>query len=203
MRWEWYPRTGEILSTSLFYKYFDRLIEKIILPATEPATSWRNAESAFNYGAEFEVRKNLDFLAPTFSNFSITGNLALIRSQVELGEGGIETSRKRALQGQSPYILNLMASYDNQRSGTAATILYNVFGERISEAGISGTPDIYEQPLTQLDFVLRQSLANKLAFKLTLKNLLDPEVKFEQGDRLQRAYKRGRSVSLSLSYDFL
>jgi TonB-dependent receptor len=202
LRWEWYPRTKELVAISLFYKDFERPIERIILPATEPASSWQNAESAFNYGAEVELRKNLAFIKSFLADFSISSNLALIKSQVKLAQSiGIDTSKKRSLQGQSPYILNLMASYDNPRLGTTATLLYNIFGRRISEAGIAGTPDIYEQPFAQLDFVFSQSLA-KLNIKLTGKNLLNPEVTFRQGDKTQRAYKKGRSFGLGVSYNF-
>ena len=79
--------------------------------STELTTSWQNAKNAYSYGLEFEVRKNLDLLAAALSNLTMTGNVALIRSNVELYPRGLETSKERALQGQSPYVINLMLEY--------------------------------------------------------------------------------------------
>jgi hypothetical protein len=61
---------------------------------------------------------------------------------------------------------------------------------------VLGQPDIYEQPFPQLDFVYKRRFANQWRFTLKLRNLLDPEVEFTQGQETTRVYKLGRAVSL-------
>ena len=47
LRWEWYPRTGEVLSLGVFAKQFDDPIEKVIIQAAGTNTlSYVNAEKA-------------------------------------------------------------------------------------------------------------------------------------------------------------
>jgi outer membrane receptor for ferrienterochelin and colicin len=200
LRWEWYPEVAEHVSVAIFYKHFTNPIEKTLLNATELTSSWQNAKTAYNYRGEVEVRKNLKFLTPSLADFTIAGNFALIKSSVELHAGGMETTKERPLQGQSPYVINLLVEYANQRSGTEVSASYNVFGDRIVEVGISGTPDIYEEPFHKVDVVVTQPVWDRLNVKLTGQNLMDPEVRFTQGGEIQRHYRKGRSYSLGLSY---
>ena len=65
LRWEWYPRAGEVVSVGVFAKRFDDPIERVFVIQTGAlANSFVNADKADNYGVELEVRKNLDFLTP-------------------------------------------------------------------------------------------------------------------------------------------
>jgi outer membrane receptor protein involved in Fe transport len=200
LRWEWYPDLGENVSVALLYKYFNDPIEQTLLNATELTTSWQNAKNAYTYGLELEARKRLELLHPALSGFTMTGNVALIRSSVELYPRGLETSKERALQGQSPYVINVMLEYKHSRIGYELSVMYNVFGPRIAEVGIAGTPDIYEEPFHKLDLVLSQSVWKGVRMKLSAGNLLDPEVRFTQGDKDQRFYRKGRAFSLGMSY---
>jgi hypothetical protein len=98
--------------------------------------------------------------------------------------------------------VNFQVGYSSADSPTEWTLLYNAFGERISQAGVLGQPDIYEQPFPQLDFVYRRQFADHWRFSMKLKNLLDPEVEFTQGGEVTRAYKRGREVSLEIQWQY-
>lgn len=202
MGWEWYPNLGENFGVSLLYKHFTNPIEQTLINATELTSSWQNAKSAYAMGVELEARKNLGFISGYLLPLTVAGNLTLIESHVELQETGMETNKNRPLQGQSPYVANMMISYENIESGTDASLSWNVFGERISEVGIAGTPDIYEEPVNRLDMVIAQRLTSTIKIKLSCKNLLDPEIQFTQGDKIQRSYKSGRSYSLGASYEF-
>ncbi|MBN2542926.1 TonB-dependent receptor [bacterium] len=200
LRWEWYPGLGEQVTLALFYKHFQNPIEQTLLNATEMASSWQNAKRAYNYRFELETRKNLGFINPVFSVLTFTGNVAIIKSRVELNGDGMETTTERPLQGQSPYVINLMLEYSNPRFGTEISYVYNVFGRRISEVGIAGTPDIYEEPFNQIDMIIAQPILGSLTLKLAAKNLLNQEVEYTQGGQTQRHYKNGQSFSLGLSY---
>ncbi len=202
VNWEWYPKLGENFAVSLMFKHFTNPIEQTLINATELTTSWQNAKSAYSYGVELEVRKGLGFINGHLAPFFISGNLTLIKSEVSLKETGMETTKERPLQGQSPYVANLMLSYDNLDSGTEVNASYNVFGRRIHEVGISGTPDIYEEPVNRVDAVISQRISRTIKVKIAAKNLLDPEVEHTQGDLVQRHYKIGRSFSIGASYEF-
>jgi hypothetical protein len=82
-------------------------------------------------------------------------------------------------------------------------VLYNVFGERIARVGVSGLPDVYDEPLGQLDFTFSQALpAEAWRIKLRLRNLLDPTVRQTQGGAPTREFRRGREAQLSVEWRF-
>ncbi len=203
LRWEWYTGITEYLTFAVFYKRFKDPIEKTLkITSAELTSSWQNAKSAYNYRAEIELRESFKFINPSLYRLILTGNLAIIKSKVTLYPGGYETSKERALQGQSPYVINLMATYILPKLETDISVLYNRFGRRISEVGVAGTPDIYEEPYNRLDLVLSQQLTSRVAIKFSAKNLLDPEIEFSQGDKIQETYRDGRTFTLEASYSW-
>jgi len=74
----------------------------------------------------------------------------------------------------------------------------DVASKRIVSAGLLGTPDKYEQPFHQLDFVISQHLYKRLSGQLTMQNLLDDDVLIMQGDEISRQFRRGRFFNLSV-----
>ena len=210
LRWDYYFNPGEFISLGVFYKQFQDPIESVILASAEAnLTSFDNAEAADNFGVEFELYKNLDFLdewwgwGPVWERFYINPNYAWIDSQITLSEddASIQTSDQRPLQGQSPYVWNFQFGYDDDERDIHAALLYNVFGERIVDVGVSGSPDKYQQSRPSLDFVYSQGFGNwKLKGKL--KNLLDPKIEITQGTETTRSTRIGREYSIALEYNF-
>ena len=88
IRFEFYPAPKELISISGFYKKFLDPIEQILISssALEPIRSYENAKKANNYGIEFEIRKELEFISPFLNNFALIGNLSLIKSKIELDD---------------------------------------------------------------------------------------------------------------------
>ncbi len=85
LRYEIYPRGGELITLGVFYKHFNDPLE-YYFNRTGPATNTfnvANIDKAIGYGAEFEFRKKLDFLAQSLKNFTLTGNLSYIHSRVK------------------------------------------------------------------------------------------------------------------------
>jgi TonB-dependent receptor len=212
VRWEWFPRPGELFGVSFFYKDLKEAIEREYLTIDADIISFDNRPTAEVLGVEFEARKSLDFLDARLKYFSLGGNLSLIQSETELTPEELAakaprvpgTSATRPLYDQSPYILNLDFSYDNPRWGTSASVVFNVAGPRITIASLN-TEDVYEQPAPLLDFVFSQRLGRHATFKFTARNLLDPEIQRtygKSGDFLYSSYKRGMTFGFSLGYDF-
>ena len=200
LRWEWYFTRGESVSLALFYKRFTRPIETIVEVSAQHSVTYANADGADNLGGELEGRKSFGFIHRALRDLHVGANAALIHSRVDLPEDqGIQTSSSRPLQGQSPFAVNLQLGYDNVDIGTAATLLYNVFGARIDQVGALGAPDIYEEPVHQLDLVVKQKLTRRLSLSFKAKNLIDPLVRLTQGERTTESYRRGRAFSVALS----
>ncbi len=203
LRWDKYFSPGEFVSLSFFYKEFENPIEITILPGSSSIISYDNALAAENVGVELEVYKDFSFLGDRFADFYVSANYAYIDSEIQLSTDGAsgQTNNIRPLQGQSPYVANIQLGYDNKDKGISASLLYNKFGERISEAATSGRPDIYEQPFNQVDFVYSHAFARRWKVSIKATNLLDDEVVFLQGEEITRTFSRGRSFSLGFSYD--
>ncbi len=54
-RWEMFIGARGLLAGSVFYKYFDRPIERVVIASANPIVTFQNADSARNFG--FEQRK--------------------------------------------------------------------------------------------------------------------------------------------------
>lgn len=212
LRWEWFARPGEIYAVSGFYKRFQNPIERAIVSNNNQG-QFQNVAVAVVYGAEFELRRHLDVIAPALRDFQLGGNLTLVHSRVDIPleelltllELDPLTSGTRELQGQSPYILNLDLSYDNVTSGTSVGLFYNIFGERLSEVSLGGTPNIYEQPRGALDVTFSQRVWSGLTVKAAGKNLLNSSIRkvhhFKGVDYVSREHKLGRIFTLGLTYN--
>jgi TonB-dependent receptor len=202
LRGEIFPRPGELLAASVFYKRFIEPIEEVIQPTAQLRISYDNAEKADSYGFELEIRKALDFISPKLREFSANMNFTWMETEVTLPEklGQVQTSSIRPLQGQSPYVINVMLAYDNLAFGTSASLMFHQFGRRIRAAGGQGIPDTYEETRPQVDITWKQKVVPHLTAKVAVKNLLDPNHEWTQGDETTISYRTGRSFSLGMTY---
>ena len=181
-RWELYPSDGESVSIGVFGKRFTNPIEQVVVVSAQHSVTYANVDGATNIGVELEWRKHLGFVAPALESITLAGNVALIRSRVQLGDtGGIETSQERALQGQSPYAINLQVGWAHPNNGSSLTALYNAVGARITEVGALGAPDALERPAGRLDVVGRVALGERWGLSLKAQNLTDGLTVTEQG----------------------
>ena len=201
LRWEWFFAPGEVLSLGVFYKHFIDPIEQIVVVSAQHSVTYDNADGATDLGAELDWRKTLGFLGPGVERLYFSGNLALIESRVDLGENsGIQSSDVRALQGQSPYVVNLQVGWDDAERGSQLALLYNVSGKRITDVGALGAPDSYELPVHQLDLVGSQDLPGGFQVGLKAKNLLDWPHRETQGDRVVESVKDGWELALKVGW---
>jgi TonB-dependent receptor len=205
LKWEWFPRTGEVLSFGGFYKYLDRPIEQVFFAAASSLYSYQNADSGYLLGVEGSVRKRLDF-SEFWSHFTLGGGFSIIESEVEVipGSGFNPTNLTRPLQGQSPYTVNANLMWISTGGSTEIGVYYGIFGKRIEAAGGSGVPDIELEPRNALDLTFRQRFGSRMSLKLKAENLLNEPYEWTQSQngitRTQRYYEVGQTISLSLSY---
>jgi outer membrane receptor protein involved in Fe transport len=72
IRYEFYPKGGEAITVGAFYKSFDDPIELRLDPSSvldRRNYGYANADKAYTVGAEFEVRKGLDFISQHLDAF--------------------------------------------------------------------------------------------------------------------------------------
>lgn len=205
-RWEWYPRAGEMISLGAFYKRFRDPIERILVQNADgfsPDITFANAEGADNYGLELEVRKRLDLLSQGLRRLTIFANATVIQSEIHTGNEGLSslTNPSRPMAGQSEYVVNAGFGYAADDGRWNGTLLYNVAGPRLVEAGISPLPDGYEQERHLVDFSLQFPVAGALSGKLDAKNLLDEPVRYLQGPVERLYYETGRIFSMGFKWE--
>ncbi len=182
LRYELYPSPDEIFTVGAFYKQFTNAIEFIILGNNPTQYSFENIESAYSYGLEIELKKNLEFIG--LKNFAVIFNGSLINSQISSGNGDLK--RNRPLQGQSPYIVNAGLYYQNDKNGLMINLVYNIIGKRISAVGRPSPnqwediPDIYENPRNLVDLSISKKIGRLIEIKGGIKDLLNQKVEFSQ-----------------------
>lgn len=201
IRWEWFPRAGEVVSAGVFYKRFDAPIERVFqFAGGTRRNTWLNAEGATNLGLELELRKNLGMLGAALAPFSLSSNVTWMRSRIEVNSDAL-TNADRAMVGQAPYVANVGLTWvtSTDRPLTVSA-LYNVVGRRIMEAGADPFPDTYEEARQLVDVSLEVPLIPGMQLKVDAKNLLDQEVRWTQGSITRNRYRPGREFSLALQW---
>jgi outer membrane receptor protein involved in Fe transport len=194
-RWEVFGGGRDVIAVSGFYKYFDGPIERVVIASANPIVTYQNSDHARNVGLDLEGSRQL------FPGLFVNANYTFVDSSIELlaEQRAVQTSQKRALSGQSKNLFNLMTEF--ALGGFSTRLLYNYFGDRISDVGSNQAPDILEEGRGALDLVFIQKVG-RMGFKLSLENLTDSEFLFTQGTEEQRSYKLGRTVAFSLAYSF-
>lgn len=216
LRYELYPNPGEVFSVGAFYKNFKNPIEYqlINVGGLGQNFSYINAPQAYSYGAELEIKKSLASLSVSkfFRNTSVNMNASLIKSEVDMGENVTFQRRKRALQGQSPYVVNGNLYYSDPETGFSVNIGYNVFGKRIMAVGSVILPSWWEMPRNVVDLQIAKTI-KQMEVKLNVSNLLNAKYRVYQDDNADqkidnnidqsvRGYQNGQLISLSVGWKF-
>jgi outer membrane receptor protein involved in Fe transport len=204
VRYEWFFKPGELVAVSFFYKDLADPIEIVIEPTVNLRASFFNAEKARNKGVELELRKNLGDLWGRLDNLAINANYTFVRSRVTISEEDRNqlTTLSRPLVGQAENIVNLSLDYTVPQWRFDARALFNYTGERITEVGAVGLPDVIEHGYPSLDIVFGKEFGGERRWRaeVEIENLLDRQVDFRQGDQLYRRYRTGRSFEFGVSY---
>jgi TonB-dependent receptor len=219
LRYEYFMGKGQAVNVSVFYKHFTNTIELTSIAAGGvPQFVYNNGGEAHLVGAELEVRKNFDFISKKLEDLTFVANLAYIYSRVNLDKikNNAGEERKRAMQGQSPYIVNLGLSYEHPKTKTGVTMLYNQVGQRLYAVGEVGNPSWYEHWRPLLDLQISQRFwRDKGMIRFTVSDLIAKKTIFYQNDKpdTQRQYQAGkdnvvqslnnyRTYSIQLSFKF-
>jgi len=205
LRAEWFFSNSDSFTASLFYKDISDPIELFQAAAgdTNTAVEIVNAESATILGAEVEFMKSLGDFSDALIPFFLQGNLTLLDTELVAGSNAdAPTNAKRDLVGASDYAANLILGFDSANEMHAATLSYNVFGERLYFAGRNGEPDAFEQPFHSLDATYSFYPNQSVIVKVKVKNILDEELEIERDGKTTFREEVGTTFSASIEYEF-
>jgi len=220
--WSWFPSLGEVVTIGGFYKRLNDPIETVRLPTAgnnigtpEPY----NGPTSRTYGAEFEFRNDLGRWTPlrgvtAGANLTVATSDADLDEEIEVFFGNpsatrpdilspeIFTNDEREMFFQSDVLLNASAHWTSPSGTTAATVLYNLVGERLVEVGTNGFDDQFEQSRQTIDVSFEHRLANRVDLKAAVANLTDSETEIRLGGDATTLFEEGRSFSLKATYAF-
>jgi outer membrane receptor protein involved in Fe transport len=222
LRGEYFMESGQIMSVSIFYKQFDDPIELFRIPqgSASPEYQPRNVGQGKLYGVEVEMVKGLGFLTPLLDNFTISGNLTFVYSQIKMSDKeyssrvanareGEKIEKTRTMAGQSPYVINGGLAYSNLETGLDIGLYYNVKGPTLEIVGTRNIPDIYTKPFHSLNFTANYKFGEdkRMAVDFKASNILDQKeesvfVSYEAADQIYRSRYTGSSYSIGFSYKF-
>ena len=223
LRWEMFQPGGQTISVSAFYKQFNNPIELVQYTTLVGAFQPRNVGDGEVFGAEMEVRKNLEFLSVILQDFSFSGNFTWTKSRIKLSNTeylsridnartGQQVDAYRDMAGQAPYLINAGIAYnggaDGFWKGMEAGLYYNVQGETLYIVGIVDRPDVYTKPFHSLNFNANKAFGKDDRMRLGLKveNILgaDRETVFksyEADDQYFTKFDPGTKITLRFGYD--
>lgn len=222
LRWEWFHERGQMVSLSGFFKRFTNPIETVQFATTQKTQFQpRNVGDGEIIGGELESRQGLGFLGERFDQFSISANFTYVQSKIKYSQSEYESrlrnartgqtiDKYREMAGQSPYLINIGATYNGGTKGIwkglEAGLFYNVQGKSLALVGINNRPDIYTLPFHSLNFNLNKQF-NGLGIGLKIKNILNSKDEavfqaYQAEDQYYRFLDKGISFSLNLNYKF-
>ena len=209
IRAECFFANGDNMTLSVFHKDIVDPIEFFESAASDTTVAREivNATSAEVSGVEVEALKELGFLSGVVGDwigmFFVQANVTLQDSELVAGDkADAPTHDVRPLAGASEYVANAMLGFDSDDGRHTATLVYNVFGERLYVAGRLGAPDGYEQPYHSLDFTYSWFPTEAITVKAKLRNILDGTVEIEREGVVVFSERPGSSASISFRWAY-
>lgn len=220
LKWEFFPKAGELISLAAFGKYIQNPISRITIVSAANEVSYVNSgDYGYVYGAEFELRKDL-FKVNGKTKFYTFLNASYLKTYQELDNAktlaenktlGISTNfntKSDKLQGASDFLgnINLGIEHRWKKNQMDFTVAYSYISDNIYSLGYTGRGNLVDKGFSTLDSTLKFKFENGIGISLSGKNLLNPYIKREQqnadNDLLVQSFRRGVRTSLGLSYQF-
>lgn len=211
IRGEWFFGNGDNLTVTLFRKEIEKPIEFFESAASDTtiAREVLNANDASVEGVEIEFLKELAFMGGFMDTMFVQGNVTVQNSELVCDanaanpcEADAPTNPTRSLSGASDYVANLMLGFDAPNARHTASVMYNVFGERLYVAGRNGAPDGFEQPFHSLDFTYFWYPSDTMTLKLKAQNVLNETVTIEREGVVVFEEDPGATFSMSFQLAF-
>jgi outer membrane receptor protein involved in Fe transport len=222
LRYEYYPRKADLVSATLFYKYFFHPVEQALnegqlVNVFDPVSVYdvRNQSRGAVAGLEIEFRQSLESYVDNryLAGLGVYGNLSLMASRINPGDALSVFGPGRSLQGQANFLFNLGLTYGEERTGLSAAVFYNRAGRRIALVGVSDdvSPSIFEMPRDVIDLQISKTFFDRLTVRFAVQDLLGQRFKLiqfydggdtfnENRDNLVRNERRAPAFYLTATY---
>jgi outer membrane receptor for ferrienterochelin and colicin len=214
IRYEFYPRPGEMITLAGFYKDFTNPIETFLKPSGTTYDYFpENTEEAYSAGVELDIRKRFDMLADAgsfgrfFKDFTVVFNTSLIKSEINTSLQEYTRDTVRVMSGQSPFIVNLGLFYNNAEKGWDVNLNYNIVGKRIAYVGTPTNPHTWELPRNVIDLTVQKRFGEHFILKAGVNDILNQPMKFAQYHGVNedievytRKYVPNRQFSASITW---
>ena len=218
LRFETFMMRSDMVSVGVFYKSMTNPIEIVQYMADNNAYQPRNVGNATILGAEFELRKNLEVVHSALKYFSFNTNVTVTQSEISINDAeflsrtfgardGQTISRKRAMAGQAPYIVNGGLGYQSRTKLFEAGVYYNVQGPTLQFVGYANRADVFTVPFHSLNLTASGKFGYKNRMNLALKvsNLLNDKREqifssYQANSEFFQQLAPGTTVSVKFSY---
>ena len=218
LRFETFMKRSDMFSVGVFYKSMTNPIEIVQYMADNNAYQPRNVGNATILGAEFELRKNLEVVHSALKYFSFNTNVTVTQSEISINDAeflsrtfgaryGQTISRKRAMAGQAPYIVNGGLGYQSRTKLFEAGVYYNVQGPTLQFVGYANRADVFTVPFHSLNLTASGKFGYKNRMNLALKvsNLLNDKREqifssYQANSEFFQQLAPGTTVSVKFSY---
>lgn len=189
---------------SLFYKEIDRAIEGVFDdPVTDrsfafDSYTYANAGKAKIYGYELELDHGFAF--EQGQHLKLTLSYTRLFSKVDRGAGSSSSER---LQGQPNYLASLHMQYQPQSEAHRFTVFYKRIGNELYIGSKTvGVPDVYLQTRSELHLAYAWQYSEQLEFNIALRDALNSQHRYVQGNSTFLEYRSGRLFQLGLEMVF-
>jgi len=218
LRFETFMKRSDMFSVGVFYKSMTNPIEIVQYMADNNAYQPRNVGNATILGAEFELRKNLEVVHSALKYFSFNTNVTVTQSEISINDAeflsrtfgardGQTISRKRAMAGQAPYIVNGGLGYQSRTKLFEAGVYYNVQGPTLQFVGYANRADVFTVPFHSLNLTASGKFGYKNRMNLALKvsNLLNDKREqifssYQANSEFFQQLAPGTTISVKFSY---
>jgi outer membrane receptor for ferrienterochelin and colicin len=179
LRWEFFPQPSDQILAGVFFKQiYDPIEYSVLSSSSAPSATFvqpiniggDTGAPVINYGFEFVLNQYINKNFGISANYTYTHSSITVPSQKYEGSPGnfktVDTTETRPMQGQADHIANLTLIYKAPKIGLQIALSAVYTGKLISDISAWYGLDLWEMPMTKIDFSFEKRLSKKL--KITL-----------------------------------
>lgn len=223
LKWEWFPKRGEVISVTAFGKYIQNPISRVTVNSSSNSVSFVNiGDKGHVFGVEMEFRKDLyqnnntriyTFLNGTYLNTNQDLDKEKVVAETTTSYSNtisIDPSKSSdKMQGASDFLANVNLGLEQKwgsKNSLDLVVSYSHISDNIYAIGYANKGNLVDKAINVLDAVAKVKFGNGIGFSVSGKNLLNPSFKRVQentnGDVSVRDYKKGTNIGVGVSYEF-
>ena len=128
-----------------------------------------------------------------------------------ISDDQLEAYRKRALIEQPEHLANFDFSYSNSSFDLEVSLIGFFISDVLKGTSLADSYDFYDKSYRSFDLVISKGFGERSKLKFVAKNLNNPRIntvyrlfddQMNEFDVIRDSYQKGRSFSISYSYEF-